>query len=486
MDRYRSIKYPVWVKYNGEVSKILVEDEESIVNQCWEKISANSRVKQTAKFNGRSLDYEEKVVSLNTTEDNPMEFFKGDNIMAHGLPPMTQCGCNSAYTTPDHDPAKLIELEVGMPFLESLECEEEMSLFDPQRINIIAIRMFGVPIGVVVVKKPGSSSRRSLDDEKVIGQIYDYLKYIKTYTGSRHPIGILTSYYNWRVVWLSESNGFASSPTPSYHHSSGVRNPSYKITTEVPDWSKSQEAFVCSVYGQQSSGSFAERKLIGTPLIKWNDPDLLHFLISALFKMTLSPVDSVQLSTFDKGRSYIYVRKEEWSWDEPTQEGSLRYCDNRLPQFQNVDLFLLADLGGGADGRVWLAATMKGEVFVIKFSKDEVILEQEADIWKRVWRCDARVLRLNGRYGLAMPWVKPCDEADFENKEIQEAIKESVRTLASAGYRHDDLRRRHVGLYKTGSVYKAVLFDLAHVLSVNKEAVEESVVIMMKDLSINL
>ena len=99
---------------------------------------------------------------------------------------------------------------------------------------------------------------------------------------------------------------------------------------------------------------------------------------------------------------------------------------------------------------------MTGKVFVIKFSEDENMLKEEADIWKSVWRCDARVLRLNHRYGLAMPWVKPCDKVDFENKEIQEAIKESVRTLASAGYRHKDLRRRHVGLYKTGSVYNLI------------------------------
>ena len=83
-----------------------------------------------------------------------------------------------------------------------------------------------------------------------------------------------------------------------------------------------------------------------------------------------------------------------------------------------------------------------------------------------------------------MPWLKPCDETDFEDKEIREAIKESVRMLASAGYRHDDLNCRHVGLYKNGLVYKAVLFDLAHVLKINEETVEESVMIMMKELSI--
>lgn len=69
------------------------------------------------------------------------------------------------------------------------------------------------------------------------------------------------------------------------------------------------------------------------------------------------------------------------------------------------------------------------------------MFDQEEAIWKRVWRCDAIVQELSSPYVLATLWVKPCDEADFENKEIQEAIKESVRTLASAGYTHDDLKR---------------------------------------------
>ena len=193
--------------------------------------------------------------------------------------------------------------------------------------------------------------------------------------GRRHPFGILTSYYDWHIVWLTESDEFASSPMP--YNSSKVRGPLHMYTAEAPDWSKSQEGFVCSVYGQQSSESSAEWKLIGTPRIKWNDPDLPHLLVSAILKMTSSPVDPVQLSTFDPNRSYIYVRKEEWSWDKPNQEGSLRYCGSRLAQFENV--FLLADLGGGADGRVWLAATMKGEVkcLSLNFQKIEKCLSKK-------------------------------------------------------------------------------------------------------------
>ena len=128
------------------------------------------------------------------------------------------------------------------------------------------------------------------------------------YAGRRHPIGILTSYYDWRFVWLPESMEFVSSPSQNPSFGIHVRGPSH-YATEVPDWNKSEEPCVSSVYGQESSGSFVKRELMGTPVVKWNDPDLPHFLVSALFKMMSSPVDPIQMSAFDKGRSYIYVRK---------------------------------------------------------------------------------------------------------------------------------------------------------------------------------
>ena len=71
----RITEYPVWAKYNGEVSKVLVT-EKSNVRHCWRKFSADTRAKQSARFNGRTLAYEEEVIYLNATEDNPMEFLK--------------------------------------------------------------------------------------------------------------------------------------------------------------------------------------------------------------------------------------------------------------------------------------------------------------------------------------------------------------------------------------------------------------------------
>ena len=53
--------------------------------------------------------------------------------------------------------------------------------------------------------------------------------------------------------------------------------------------------------------------------------------------------------------------------------------------------FLLADLGGRGDGRVWLACTRAGKVCVLKFSNNEDHLEKEKQIWKKAWNCDVLV-----------------------------------------------------------------------------------------------
>lgn len=130
--------------------------------------------------------------------------------------------------------------------------------------------------------------------------------------------------------------------------------------------------------------------------------------------------------TLDPDRSYIHVQKEQWSWNKITGGIQLKYHrpGSPLPQFSNI--FLLSDLGGGADGRVWLASTGKGDVVVLKFSQDESSLETEAKIWKEVWKCDVQVKRLNKRYALVMPWMKPCNDKEFKNEEISLAIEEAT------------------------------------------------------------
>ena len=57
-----------------------------------------------------------------------------------------------------------------------------------------------------------------------------------------------------------------------------------------------------------------------------------------------------------------------------------------------------------------------------------------------------------------MPWVKPCTEEEMKCPEVLKAVRDAIQTLVYAGYEHDDLQLRHVGLYKKDSKHKALLF----------------------------
>ncbi len=54
-----------------------------------------------------------------------------------------------------------------------------------------------------------------LNDPKVLGQMYDYLYHMKEYTGRHYAFGIITTYYDWRIVWLPDTDDFAKATEPS-------------------------------------------------------------------------------------------------------------------------------------------------------------------------------------------------------------------------------------------------------------------------------
>ena len=155
--------------------------------------------------------------------------------------------------------------------------------------------------------------------------------------------------------------------------------------------------------------------------------------------------------------------------------------------FQNA--FLVTDLGGGGDGRVWLACTGAGNVCVLKFSKNEDHqLEKEKRIWKKAWNCNVIIKRLNNLPVLIMLWVKPCSENEFHsNEEVKVSVKDAVTRMASVGYMHDDLRWRHVGLYRKDGRLRALLFDLSRATPIKRDraSIEHTISQMMSELDIH-
>ena len=155
-------------------------------------------------------------------------------------------------------------------------------MFDAQKPDILIICEFGIPVGVLEVKTSSSTRGTTpLSKEKVLGQIFDYLVHLKNYTGRRDVFGILTTYHEWRVVWLPESDEAARSTktTPAI---SRVQGPMAQLPSHPPNRSNPDQSskFLPNVPRDSQDGIQIRRHLHGTCIIEWNDPDLPHILLS--------------------------------------------------------------------------------------------------------------------------------------------------------------------------------------------------------------
>ena len=360
-----------------------------------------------------------------------------------------------------------------------LSCRQHMSLFQKYQPDLLVVCSFGVPIGIVEVKKLFGSP---LSNPNVIGQMYDYLSQLMHYTGRCHVFGILTDYNEWRIVWLTETNDAAMSATINTNGDAGqqrVQGPLTFLLLDVPDWDRE----VTTSFGEETECQL-ERHVYGTSIISWNDPLLPRYLISVVRKMVASPTHPVNMTKLELERGYIRLNKETWIWDRVKRVTPVSFGAKVPAYFQSA--YLLADLGGGGDGRVWLASTPNGSACVLKFSNDNnrESLEEEARIWKTVWKCGVIVKVLNSRPVLVMPWLKSCTKEDYlTNPDIQSTVMEAFKKFAAAGFEHNDISYRHIGLYRKDSKLKALLFDLARVSSIDRP--EDAVTKMMENLTIS-
>lgn len=96
-------------------------------------------------------------------------------------------------------------------------------------------------------------------------------------------------------------------------------------------------------------------------------------MFSVLLKMYNSPFD--QVSELSNEPPYIVLDSERWYWGKVTwKNNTLNH--HTLPPENCKQYFLLRDLHGGADGRVWMACSSSGLVCVIKFGR----IEQEITV----------------------------------------------------------------------------------------------------------
>jgi len=309
------------------------------------------------------------------------------------------------------------------------------------------------PILVIEVKSPSDTV---LNNDKVTGQIFNYMASLRSFYGQQNVFGITTTFKEWKFHWFADTNECAKSPT---------------VTTTFND--ESSDLTTREIYSTKTAISHSDHKLI-------------QILVSIIVKSYNSNVSPLFLS---KSRTYIYITKSSWIWKKMDQN-QLYIIDTSI----NIDMkkseasfYVLKYFHSGDYSRVSLAISSKSSsLVVIKESKH---VDQELFMWKTINGSNSAVIKLlNDKKVLIMPMVfhafitdnkKVCflfdikqwsyeynnavDE-DFPSKlaEIQGQIKMlaeektltnvlrvadmAIKKCANAGYIHKDIEWRHIAL----------------------------------------
>ena len=249
-------------------------------------------------------------------------------------------------------------------------------------------------------------------------------------------------------------------------------------------------------------------------MYSYNDPHLIRTLISLMHKMNRSEV-LLPTELIHSDRSYISLHRTGWLWKQlPSEITKLSYM---MPKRNGTDNFvLLQEYHGGADGRVWLAMSNKGELVVIKLMTREGSashlarkVKNEITVWNKVWKVNTvRKAQLGGWSAILMPFVFHChlnkdgitlngpnrgnplrhevkeDQIPIEKllaypysyDEMKSFAKEAIESMLDGGYEHNDMAWRHIALMPILSTndsnfelapkwtLKPILIDLSHVI----------------------
>ena len=375
------------------------------------------------------------------------------------------------------------------PLLKSLDVyrEETFSfaqIMDKKRGNrpdaIVFVKNTSAVTGVVQVKLPGS-------DMDNIYQIVDYMVDLRNSFNVRYVFGVYTTYEAWKILWFEDSQEAAESDSKERYDELCLAGSANEYAIE--------------------KGTV---KIFQSKTYQFSDLELIECLVTLLYKVSMSPIYTP--TKFIDGRArYAFVTTTSVQYKSLPK--SLERFKYAMPPNQTRNFYILSYFHRGADGRVALVTSKSGNLAVIKvLYHDEDLdalrkaLQDEQSRWENLWQVQCRIVDLNGRSGLLMPfcmpfnphrckfsslqtWNKISSKFDYDllSGELENSVntrqldayqaspllaaKEALSTVADKLSSHMDLCFRHVALLpkwnsQTG-VYdlQAILIDLTRVES---------------------
>ena len=279
--------------------------------------------------------------------------------------------------------------------------------------DILSISCNECPVGAVEILKPirYSSTESTFNSTKVQGKLLDYMLSIRSFHGLRYVFSIITDCDNWRICWLPDSDDAALATDLSY---STGDNKNIDVSSISSKCSTGRSTKSRVLHGSQIYSSQSETSL----------PLLATALVSVLCKMnhTKHSVDLRMLRLLSAQRTYVFLNKKSWFCtsfnSKKLQYIHRKQCFSLVPPSSAGNFILLRDYHGGADGKVWLAASVPyGNLAVIKFhhrmketgpAEEMETIKDEVKVWKACGITTVFSCTLNSRPVIVMPFAFHC------------------------------------------------------------------------------
>jgi hypothetical protein len=344
-----------------------------------------------------------------------------------------------------------------------LSIHEQLQLFRTVPDIWVLKSKTGYPVGFCECKKPPRKDPAAvLNNAHILGQMYDSLKILQEFHGLDAVFGIFTSYSHWRVCWL---------PSQKATEIANDQIDSEDIVIDFSDDDLFENDVLISLENDDQCDSsaapenFVEDRLIyGTRLYEYTDSDTIPLIASVIRKMRRCKPSGKRKNL---NSAKIYVTNDSWYWVH--EKVSFSTLTSISHDSDTNSFYLLEDLGGGGDGRAWMACTRTGGLCVLKWFDNPEVVATEVIKFNAVntgLKFQARAVTLNHQPVLLMPYVKILSQEELELPSSKEQIRLMFNNLALAGIAYSDVKPEHIGTCtpkKRGSNKKYVLIDTSRV-----------------------
>ena len=321
------------------------------------------------------------------------------------------------------------------------------------------IQINGYGAGIIALR-----SKENIDYN--MGELYDYMMRIRSYKGVRYCFGILTSFDQWHICWLPDTDFYASStaihytssPDPADSRASRPRGTSPDTLLTFSDIERT------IYYATYFTGPTDEVKPLSYALYTlFNKIAASSRLGSPVLVLLLNPQ-----------RSYLQMTCNGWLW---ISRSAIKADQLTLapPPIHTTSFVLLYDMRGGRDGRVWLACDVNGHLAVLKLysaTHSMAAVKLEVKRWHKLGLSSVYSTQLCNKPTIVMPvgftfpkkslstaWITDSEVAAgtvsrFHSirQTLSELRPEDVRerciqTCASHKLIHKDIKWRHVAVF---------------------------------------